>query len=107
LGGLFEVKIYPTEFSISNILTMSQMDEDADLADKNVVHHGDDSLDTRKMRRILSRIDHIAIRQRRNQYLRLYHEALIYCPVERGIDFTDMLILLAHHKLIVDHEALR
>ena len=38
-------------------------------------------------------------------YSRLYHEASI-SHHGRGISFTDMLLLLAHHKLIVDREAL-
>jgi voltage-dependent calcium channel len=107
LSGVFEVKIYPTEFSVSNIRTNFQMDEDGDLSDKRILHIGDDSIDIRKMNRILDKVDHAAIRQRRNRYLRIYHEAQISCPMGRGISFTEMLMLLAHHKLIVEHEALR
>jgi hypothetical protein len=51
-------------------------------------------------------IDFSEIRKRKALYNRLYHEASISHEHGLGISFTDMLSLLAHHKLIVDAEAL-
>ena len=58
------------------------------------------------MERILNDIDYAEIRKRRTLYCRLFHEACISHEPGKGISFTDMLLLLAHHKLIVDGEAL-
>jgi hypothetical protein len=62
--------------------------------------------DLNKLGKVLNGIDYAAIRRRRNLYSRLYHEASISHQQGRGISFTDMLLMLAHHKLIVDREAL-
>ncbi|KAF9265047.1 hypothetical protein L218DRAFT_899321 [Marasmius fiardii PR-910] len=94
LSGVFEVRIYPAEYSIPSILSASK--------DSSM----EDGVDISKLNRILSTIDYAAIRKRKTTYSRLYHEACISHQPGKGISFTDMLLLLAHHKLIVDHEAL-
>ena len=63
-------------------------------------------IDLYKLDRLLSGIDHKAIRKRATIYSRLYHEALISQEPGKGISFTNMLLMLAHHKLIDDREAL-
>ena len=55
---------------------------------------------------MLDGINYVEVRQRKAVYARLYHEATISHEPGLGISFTNMLILLAHHKLIVDAEAL-
>lgn len=61
----------------------------------------------RKLNKLLDKIDYGAIRKRRAAYMRIYHEAnALYHHRGKGISFTDMLVLLAHHKLIDDREAL-
>jgi len=67
------------------------------------IAHG---IDLGKLESRLNGIDYHAIRKRRAIYSRLYHEAIISHQPGRGISFTDMLLLLAHHKFIVDGEAL-
>lgn len=62
-----------------------------------------EGLDMNKLNKVL---DYATIRKRRAVYSRLYHEATIAHQQGRGISFTDMLLLLAHHKLIRDSEAL-
>ena len=58
------------------------------------------------MERILDGIDYAEVRKRKAVYIRLYHEASISHEKGLGLSFTKMLTLLAHHKLIVDTEAL-
>lgn len=62
-----------------------------------------------KLKENLDQIDFAASRKRRAVYMRLYYEAsLINQEAQgRGISFTEMLLLLAHHKIIVDKEALK
>lgn len=97
LAGVFEVRIYPVKHSISNLLSSCQADGRSKLAV--------DGLDIRKLTKKLSKIDYASIRKRRAIYSRLYHEAQISHDGQ-GMTFTDMLMLLAHNKIIIDAEAL-
>ncbi|KAF8465445.1 Ion transport protein-domain-containing protein, partial [Russula ochroleuca] len=105
LGGIFEVRIYPADFSVRNILASCRDATDPDLKWRPGTRssHG---LDLRLLSVAISRIDYEDIRRRRRLFSRLYHEAIITHQHKKGVSFTDMLLLLAHHKLIVDHEAL-
>lgn len=100
LSGAFEVKIYPTEYSIPNIMRACKQSPHPNTA---WVEGG---LDLGKLESLLNGIDYSMIRKRRAIYSRLYHEAIISHQPGRGISFNDMLLLLAHHKLIIDGEAL-
>ncbi|KAG6861044.1 hypothetical protein C0995_004545 [Termitomyces sp. Mi166 len=104
LSGAFEVKIYPTEYNIPNIVKHCRESADSEMNWSSRIVAG---VDMGKLEAVLSGIDYEAIRKRRAVYNRLYHEAssISHRP-GRGISFNDMLILLAHHKLIVDGEAL-
>jgi hypothetical protein len=46
-----------------------------------------------------------SVRERRNTYIQLYHEAMAFCP-ERGYSFAQMLLLLSHYKPIVASQTL-
>ncbi|KAH9931746.1 Ion transport protein-domain-containing protein [Amylocystis lapponica] len=103
LSGVFEVKIYPTEYSIPNIVNrVKEAPDAAQLWSPRVV----EGVDLDKLSVVLGGIDRISIKKRKNLYNRLYHEARISHEPGRGISFTNMLLLLAHHKLIVDRDAL-
>ncbi|KAJ7058571.1 Ion transport protein-domain-containing protein [Mycena amicta] len=103
LSGVFESRIYPVEHSIPNILARCKPSTNSIYAIQGRIVDG---VDLNKMEKVLREIDYPAIRKRRAVYCRLFHEASISHQQGRGISFTDMLFLLAHHKLIVDHEAL-
>ncbi|CCL98380.1 uncharacterized protein FIBRA_00375 [Fibroporia radiculosa] len=98
LSGVFEVRIYPAEHSIPNIMARSS---DSESTDRIV-----DGLNLDQLEATLTTIDRAAIKRRKNLYNRLYHEARISYEPGKGISFTSMLLLLAHHKLIVDRDAL-
>jgi hypothetical protein len=100
LSGAFEVKIYPSEYSIPTIMRACQESSHSIVAR---IEHG---IHLGKLESLLNGIDYPTIRKRRAIYSRLYHEAIISHQPGRGISFNDMLLLLAHHKLIVDGEAL-
>lgn len=65
------------------------------------------AVDVGKLQQITSHIDYTKVRARRQTFARLYNEARISEEPGRGIGFTAMLLLLAHHKLIEDEEALQ
>ncbi|KAF8146237.1 Ion transport protein-domain-containing protein [Mycena galopus ATCC 62051] len=102
LSGVFEARIYPTEFSVPSIQARCKPSNDSQYAWPGRVVDG---VDLNKLEKVLKEIDYTAIRKRRAVYARLYHEASILHQ-GRGMSFTDMLFLLAHHKLIVDRDAL-
>ncbi|OJA17446.1 hypothetical protein AZE42_05939 [Rhizopogon vesiculosus] len=99
LNGIFEVRIYPTEYSIPSIVSACK---DYDVGNPEETK----GLNLRKVNKMLKKIDPNIIRHRRAVYSRLFHEASIINRHGKGISFTDMLFLLAHHKLIVDCDAL-
>lgn len=98
LRGIFEVRIYPSEFSVPNLLAAA-----SDQSPSPGVVQG---VNLAKLNEVLNHIDHTVISKRRDVYSRIYHEANILYVSNRGIAFTDMLLLLAHYKLIVDKDAL-
>ncbi|KAI0050088.1 hypothetical protein FA95DRAFT_1487881 [Auriscalpium vulgare] len=111
LSGIFEVRIYPRESSVTNVVASCKVPPEYEYdytsnARVARLRPDDHGIDLDKLHATLSEIDYAAIRRRRNLYSRLYHEAIITHQHGRGISFTDMLLLLAHHKLIVDKEAL-
>jgi voltage-dependent calcium channel len=64
-------------------------------------------IDLSRLHMALSTLDAETTRQRRLLYNRLYHEARLTFERGKGISFTNMLLMLAHNKLITDKEALR
>lgn len=74
---------------------------------KRVIDCGKERVDLHKLRQELSTADFAKIRARRRQYVRLWTEARMSEEPGRGISFTQMLLMLAHYKLINDEDALR
>ncbi|KAG9312662.1 Ion transport protein-domain-containing protein [Chiua virens] len=98
LTGVFDVRIYPPQYSTSSLLAACQ--------DKSKKDTRTNGIHVRKLNKLLSKIDFSVIRKRRAVYTRIYHEANVMYYRGNGISFTDMLMLLAHHKLVDDREAL-
>lgn len=98
---MFEVRIYPVEYSIPNILAVCK-EPDMIRSPPNPPY----KVNLDKLDSVLSGVDYNTIRKRRAIYSRLYHEAIISHEPGRGMHFNGMLLLLAHHKIIVDGEAL-
>ncbi|KAH9916480.1 Ion transport protein-domain-containing protein [Fomitopsis serialis] len=103
LSGIFEVRIYPAEFNIRRIMAQSLADPTSNSAWPAAIVEG---MDLGKLSATLGGIDRATIKRRKNLYNRLYHEARISHEPGKGISFTNMLLLLTHHRLIVDRDAL-
>ncbi|MCO5613915.1 hypothetical protein L7F22_068195 [Adiantum nelumboides] len=70
-----------------------------------------DGLNVTALTRQLGKFDHEEIKRRKMRFERLYHEACLLKDQKEnrgkgGLSFTDMLLLLAHYKLIDDEQAL-
>ncbi|CAG8569817.1 3141_t:CDS:10 [Ambispora leptoticha] len=119
LSGSFEVKIYEDNFQISNLLKNSLKNEDGSdagmISSSKRYWDGDTSshkIDIIRLQKNLSELNLPKIHERRRIYNCLYQEALITVEKdskgnEKGISFANMLIMLAHYKLIDDDKSLR
>lgn len=106
LSGVFEMRIYDGDF------TVSRMIEDCS---KPMPDHGlpvqgrkqTPEIDLRKLNERLSELPCEEIRRRRARMNRFFEEILNGADPDRGIQFTSMLITLAHYKVINDNKSLR
>lgn len=107
LSGVFEVRLYPRDYSISNMLRNSIPDPVANSSGKLFVVTGSKrAIDVRRVEHLISQVDFRQVRARRQEFAKLVHEARLSEEPGRGISFTAMLMMLAHHKLIDDEKAL-
>lgn len=101
LSGIFEVRIYPLRYNLRNIKATATA-SDMDWNSSHVVQ----GIDLTKLKLTLDGINYAAVKKQKALYSRLFHEANVTHYSGNGISFTEMLLLLAHYKLIVDREAL-
>ncbi|TXT15853.1 hypothetical protein VHUM_00356 [Vanrija humicola] len=107
LTGVFEARLYPVDASVPNIIRASSPDPHDPTAKLYTVESARHTVDTRNVEEHIDEIDFKKVTQRRKEYVRLFYEARISEEPGRGIAFTDMLLMLAHYKLINDDEALQ
>jgi len=106
LSGVFEVRIYRPENRIPAILDKASYTDDDYQLNPNLPHADKhDAVNIQRLKRILGAIDYSSVKAKRMLYCRVYHEACLIDKKE-GMDFTRMLTLLAHHKLVNDDRAL-
>ncbi|KAF8752940.1 Ion transport protein [Rhizoctonia solani] len=106
LRGIFEVRLYPESLSPQALVKATKMNNP--LAYRSTIT-GEEipvPLNMRRLNSMLNGVDYAEVRARRQTYNRLFYEARIL-EEDPGISFTNMLLLLAHHKLIDDSKALR
>jgi len=98
------VRIYDEYHSIPTILQQCRDH------DPMKVNHNDpydiSNIDLHLLRNAVDRLPVHEIRERRHNFNILYEEAMVSAD-ERGISFTQMLLMLAHYKFIDDNKALR
>lgn len=114
LSGVFEVKVYPDEYRIPAILAASRRQTASDPPRSpsgkiapTLAKISDETLDLAMLKKQVKAIDQADIARRRRRYSRLYFEAILSDDPKRGMSFTNMLLLLAHYKLINDDKALQ
>lgn len=103
---MFEVRIYNEYHSVHTII--QQCRKDFDPTKVHAQRPMDiDNIDLHLLRNSIDRLPVEEIRERRRSFNILYEEAMMSADDERGISFTAMLLMLAHHKFIDDNKALR
>ncbi|GAA5981675.1 hypothetical protein JCM10908_004562 [Rhodotorula pacifica] len=115
LHGVFELKIYREEWSLSRLQGASYRSERDQHNSPAFVHYLEDR-DALSLRRVdlvtLGRlIDSIDVREvavRRSNFTLAYHEAMHDAEEShKGLSFSKMLLLIAHYRLINDESALQ
>ncbi|BEI83049.1 hypothetical protein CcaverHIS002_0309170 [Cutaneotrichosporon cavernicola] len=104
LNGVFEVRLYPTEYNVPHLLSTCAATQGNSKEVETSARH---AVDVRKLQSAISQIDFDQVRQRRRQFVRLFFEAKITNERDRGISFTNMLLMLAQTILINDEDALQ
>lgn len=99
--------MYDPAFSVPNLLREAAPDPERYSDKSRIIDCGDRLVDLSKLRYEMSTVDFQKVRARRRQYVRLWTEARMSEEPGRGISFTQMLLMLAHYKLINDEDALR
>ncbi|KAM0754891.1 hypothetical protein T439DRAFT_283840 [Meredithblackwellia eburnea MCA 4105] len=111
LSGIFEVKIYRTEWQLP-ALWAATIEGPTDgspstFAPSRKFPHGR-TVDLPRLHRCLDAVDYAEVTRRKHVYNRLYHEAMIEAEASsKGISFRSMLLLLAHYCLVHDDNALQ
>ncbi|ORX40063.1 Ion transport protein-domain-containing protein [Kockovaella imperatae] len=107
LRGIWEVRLYPVEYSIPNLMRGAVPDPVAKAAGRLLVVTGvRQAVDMGIVQSKIKQIDYAQVHDRRQTFARLFHEARITEEKGRGISFTNMLMMLAHYRLIDDEKAL-
>lgn len=70
-------------------------------------HESSPEIDIEKLNRRLAELPIFEIQRRRKRMNTFYEEVLVSSDPDRGIQFTSLLMILAHHKVINDNKSLR
>lgn len=107
LSGVFQMRIYPPEDSVGQILEDIRDDSKStrhmSIATTNLYNE----VDIGKLNRRLSQLDVDKIRERRRRFNSFYGEVLVSADPDKGIAFTDVLLILAHYNIINDSKSLK
>ncbi|CAE6352806.1 unnamed protein product [Rhizoctonia solani] len=106
LRGIFEVRLYPESMSPQALVKATKMNNPLTYRSTITGEEIPVPLNMRRLNSMLNGVDYAEVRARREVYNKLFYEARIL-EEQPGISFTNMLLLLAHYKLIDDSKALR
>ncbi|KAH6614999.1 calcium-channel protein CCH1 [Boeremia exigua] len=105
LSGIFEMRIYDGDFTVGRLIedcaTTSRRASNLNLGNHDV------EIDLDKLNRRLAQLPILEIRRRRARMNTFCEEVLVSSDPDRGIQFTSLLMILAHHKVINDNKSLR
>lgn len=98
------MRIYEGEHSVHRILEDCQLDVRGNGTPPPGVVEG---IDLIRLNERLDTINIPEIRRRRKQMEVFYQEIIVSSTVDRGVNFTSCLMILAHYKVISDSKSLR
>jgi voltage-dependent calcium channel len=107
LSGVFAMRIYDEDDSVRRILEDVQVQAPGMRASSVASTSQATGIDLKALNERISRIDAKKIRERRRIYNIFYQEVMVSADPERGLDFTTVLMILAHYKVISDSKSLK
>ncbi|TFB03836.1 Calcium-channel protein cch1 [Trichoderma ghanense] len=107
LSGVFQMRIYEPEDSVRQILEDVRGDLRASRHTSIVSTAALNDIDINRLNERLSHLDIKKIRKRRQRFNIFYEEVLVSADPDKGIAFTDVLMILAHYNIINDSKSLR
>lgn len=106
LSGVFQMRIYEPEDSVRQILEDVRRDNRLS-RHSSIIAAPATEIDLAKLNKRLERLDVQAIRARRQRFNVFFEEVLVAADPDRGIAFTDVLLILAHYNIINDSKSLK
>ena len=107
LSGVFEMRIYPPEDSVHQILDDVREDQPPSRHASISTANANSGVNLQRLNRRLDEIDISAVRERRHRYNIFYEEVMVSADPDKGISFTTVLMILAHYNIINDSKSLR
>ncbi|KAF2460795.1 Ion transport protein-domain-containing protein [Lineolata rhizophorae] len=106
LSGIFEMRIYDGDFTVRRLVEdCSVRQRESQLPVEGA--KAPVEVDLKKLRERLRDLPVEEIRRRRTRMNVFYEEVLVSADPDRGINFTALLMILAHYKVINDNKSLR
>ncbi|KAF1831859.1 calcium-channel protein CCH1 [Decorospora gaudefroyi] len=107
LSGIFEMRIYDGDFTIRSLIdncgVMSRRESNLPVTGREPAPE----IDLDKLNRRLTLLPVGDIRRRRHRMNIFYEEVLVSSDPDKGIQFSALLMILAHYKVINDNKSLR
>lgn len=100
------MRIYDGDFTVARLIEdCSKTTRESALPVKGQVQERE--IDLAKLNERLRTLPIAEIRKRRSRMNKFYEEVLVSIDHERGINFTSVLMIIAHYKVINDNKSLR
>ncbi|EUC42908.1 hypothetical protein COCMIDRAFT_7576 [Bipolaris oryzae ATCC 44560] len=107
LSGIFEMRIYDGDFTIGALIEECSV---TNRRESNLPVAGREptkEIDIDKLNRRLAQLPVAEIQRRRKRMNTFYEEVHVSSDPDRGIQFSSLLMILAHYKVINDNKSLR
>ncbi|KAJ6445532.1 protein phosphatase 2A regulatory subunit cdc55 [Purpureocillium lavendulum] len=107
LSGVFQMRIYQPEDSVGQILEDVRAEPRASRHMSIATTSALNEVDLDKLNKRLALLDVAKIRERRRRYKIFFGEVLVSADPDKGIAFSDVLMILAHYNIINDSKSLK
>ncbi|USP74293.1 hypothetical protein yc1106_01567 [Curvularia clavata] len=107
LSGIFEMRIYDGDFTIGALIDECSVTNRRESNLPVPGHEPTKEIDIDKLNRRLAQLPVAEIQRRRKRMNTFYEEVNVSSDPDRGIQFSSLLMILAHYKVINDNKSLR
>jgi hypothetical protein len=101
------MRIYDGDFTVGALIEECRVTSRQESTLPVSGHETTPEIDLEKLNRRLAELPVAEIRRRRQRMNTFYEEVLVSSDPDRGIQFSALLMILAHYKVINDNRSLR